>query len=136
MTKAFSANLSRAKSNPTPSFAIIPGTLPPCDSKSAKAAIRRCLAAWHRAYQAFVELSDPNDEDALTWARVPAGKAYCQAMPIIASHESLREFIACATHGILINAITPEKRNHILYAAQLALSVFQAEPKANKSSPA
>jgi hypothetical protein len=136
MSKASSANLTRAESNPTPSFAILPGELPPCDSKSAKAAIRRCIAAWHRAYQAFVELSDPNDQDALTWARVPAGKAYCQAMPIISSRESLCEFVACATHGILINAIPPEKRNNILYAAQLALSLFQAEPKPSKSSPA
>ena len=35
----------------------------------------------------------------------PAGEAYCNAMPMLVGYEGVRDFLACAAHGILIGAI-------------------------------
>ena len=55
-------------------------------------------------------------------------------MPPLADYESIREFIACAAHGILINAIPQQRANQLLYAAQVALASLNYEPKQRKSA--
>ena len=91
-------------------------------------AIKRCLAAWRRAFNAYMVDSDPDSMDKV-FAAHEADKAYCNAMPLLCSYESIRDFIACTAHSILIGAIPPQQSGHILYAAQVALSTLQCEPK-------
>jgi len=76
--------------------------------KASRVAIRRCMAAWNRAYDAFMEKRKGNNIDKM-FATAQAGPAYCQAMPPLDDYESIRSFIACVAHGILIEAIPPEE---------------------------
>jgi hypothetical protein len=55
-------------------------------------------------------------------------------MPPLDDHESIRSFIACVAHGILIEAIPQKRANQLLYASQVALSALHAESKARKSA--
>jgi hypothetical protein len=101
------------------------------DSANARPALKRCMAAWRRAFNAYMVDSDPDSMDKV-FAAHEADQAYCNAMPLLSSYENIRDFIACAAHGILIGAIPPQKGGHILYAAQVALSTFHNEPKPKK----
>ena len=103
------------------------------DSANARPALKRCLAAWRRAFNAYMVDSDADSMDKV-FAAHEADKAYCNAMPLLGSYESIRDFIACTAHGILIGAIPPQQSGHILYAAQVALSTLQYEPKPRKSA--
>jgi hypothetical protein len=68
----------------------------------------------------------------MLFAAHKAGPAYCKAMPPLADYESIRDFIACAAHGILIDAIPKKSASQLLYAAQVALATLHYEPKARK----
>jgi hypothetical protein len=96
--------------------------------KQARAAIKRCCAAWQRAYDAYLEGTKGSGTDQV-FAAHEAGPAYCKAMPTLAGYESIRDFIACAAHGILIKAIPQASANQLLYAAQVALAALHYEPK-------
>jgi hypothetical protein len=63
------------------------------------------------------------------FAAKPAAEAYCNAMPMLVGYEGVRDFIACAAHGILIGAISREKGGQLLYAAQVALAAVHMERK-------
>ena len=60
------------------------------------------------------------------WEAEEGGTAYCGAMPMLASYEGIRDFVACAAHGILIGAIPAERSGQLLYAAQVALNVLHS----------
>lgn len=114
----------------SPATTLSPGPGP--NPSTAKAALKRCCSAWQRAFKA-------HDEDSFcenlgkVFAAKDAGNAYCNAMPMLAGYEGVRDFIACAAHGILIGAIPPEKSGQLLYAAQVALAALQYEPKPPKA---
>jgi len=99
--------------------------------KQARAAIRRCCAAWQRAFDAYLEGTERSGTD-MIFAAHKAGPAYCKAMPPLAGCESIRDFIACAAHGILINAIPQKRANQLLYATQVALASLNHVPKPRK----
>jgi len=101
--------------------------------KHARAAIKRCCAAWQRAYDAHLEGTRGDGFDKIT-AAFKAGPAYRKAMPPLAGYESIRDFIACVAHGILIDAIPQKRANQLLYAAQIALASLQFEPKQRKTA--
>src|SRR5580698_3747568 len=73
------------------------------DTASAKAAFRRCCAAWQRAYKAYMDQhdGDPTNQIDDCLATQAAAPAYCHAMPMLAGPEGIRDFIACAAHGML-----------------------------------
>ena len=98
----------------------------------ASAAIKHCCAAWQRSYKARLKDIGENSNAKVVAAHY-AGNAYCKAMPPLAGYESIRDFIACAAHGILIDAIPQQRANQLLYAAQVALSTLPHQPKAQKS---
>lgn len=102
------------------------------DRKQTKAAIRRCCTAWERAYETYLEGTDRGSTIRI-FAAHEAGPAYCRAMPPLAGYENIRDFIACAAHGILINAIPEKRANQLLYAAQVALASLHFDPKQRKS---
>jgi hypothetical protein len=101
--------------------------------KQAQAAIKRCCAAWQRAYNAYLESERGNGTDT-TYAAHQAGPAYRKAMPPLAGYESIRDFIACTAYGILLGAIPESRGNQLLYAAQVALAALHHEPKPRKSA--
>jgi hypothetical protein len=123
---------------PTTELTVIEATPAPPQSpqpspKASRAAIKRCVAAWKRVYQENLKHSKPTSaEKALAAYR--AGPAYCEAMPPLSGYENIRDFIACAAHGILIDAIPEKRANQLLYAAQVALVSLNCEPKAQKSA--
>jgi hypothetical protein len=99
--------------------------------KQAKAAIKRCVTAWQRVYDAYMEGKDGSGMTQFYAAR-EAGPAYCKALPPLAGYECIRDFIACVAHGILIEAIPQKRANQLLYAAQVALATLHHEPKPRK----
>ena len=101
------------------------------NSKQARAAIKRCCAAWQRSFDAYIEASRSKDT---IYAAHQAGPAYCKAMPPLAGYENIRDFLACAAHGILIEAISEKRANQLLYAAQVALASLHFEPKPPKKA--
>jgi len=103
------------------------------NSKQARAAIKRCCAAWQRAYDAYLDGTAKDEYDKSDAAR-KAGFAYCRTMPPLAGYESIRDFIACAAHGILIEAIPEKRANQLLYAAQVALASLRYEPIPQKTA--
>ena len=103
------------------------------NAKQARAAIKRCRAAWKRAYDACLEGTD-GDGCARINAAHEAGPAYRKAMPPLAGYESIRDFIACTAYGILLGAIPESRGSQLLYAAQVALAALHHEPKPRKSA--
>ncbi|MGH9606674.1 MAG: hypothetical protein ACRD3N_13370 [Terracidiphilus sp.] len=114
---------------------------PPTPEQRTRAAIRRCDRAFALATSVAIELRlPPNPETAsredfdraFANARAIADSAYCGAMPILFDYGSVRDFIACTGHGILIGAISRQKGGQLLYAAQVALSMVKRKPADGK----
>jgi len=108
------------------------GPVPDHHSPSPAIAVRRCCAAWKRAFKAYVEennLEWPSDD---FWGAKLAGEAYRNAMPLLVGYRGVRDFVACAAHGILIGAIPKEESGSVLYAAQVAFSIAQSQWRMNK----
>jgi hypothetical protein len=105
-------------SNPVPETAL--------SQSSTRNALRRCRAAWHRTYKEYMKRGRDQNEYV---AAEQAGRAYCNAMPLLTGHEGIRDFIACAAHGILIGAIPAERGGQLLYAAQVALGALARASK-------
>ena len=112
---------------PSPRYALSP------TPSSPKAALRRCRIAWQRAFKAYMDQSNGSSMDRV-FADREAGDAYCNAMPILTGFEGIRDFIACAAHGILIGAITRDKSSQLLYAAQVALAALSHERSSPRSA--
>ena len=129
MTDTSNAELSLIEPTPAPEPAPAPSLDPdPAHEK----AVKRCCAAWRRSYNACMEKGRGGGADKISAARHQAGAAYCDAMPLLAGYENIRDFIACMAHGILIGAIPASKSGQLLYAAQVALSTVHREPKPPK----
>jgi hypothetical protein len=122
MTQEPTSELSLAEAIPLP-------VLDP-NPKQSQAAIKRCCAAWQRSYDAYLKGNTNNH----VYATIKAGPAYCRLMPPLAGYENIRDFIACAAHGILIEAIPEKRANQLLYAAQVALASLNYGPKPGKSA--
>ena len=112
---------------PNTSLVSIPSRYP----AGTQAALRRCCAAWKRAFNAYMD-KDPDDNGGELWAAKEAGIAYRNAMPLLVGYEGARDYIACAAHGILIGAIPKEDSGQVLYAAQVALSIAQSQSRLPK----
>jgi hypothetical protein len=97
-------------------------------SSASKAAIRRCHAAWKRAYDICLEEGGDNSINRVT-AASQAAPVYRAAMPALDTLDNVRDFIACTAHGILIEAVPAHLAGQLLYSAQVALSVLQCQAK-------
>jgi hypothetical protein len=91
-------------------------------------AIARCCDAWRSRYKA--EMSKRKDD---VFAAHHADVSYRDAMPPLVDDESIRDFIVCAAHGMLIGAIEHKNGTQLLYAAQVALTAFRREPPQARS---
>jgi len=110
-----------------PSATLSPG--PSVSSTHARAAVKRCCAAWQRAFDAHRKPPPEGRGDSEYSASIQAGKAYCNAMPLLVDYEGICAFMACLSHGILIGAIPKEKSGQLAYTAQVALTTVQRAPK-------
>jgi hypothetical protein len=118
-------------SSKSSAIAPVPGPGQPNASK----AIKRCCAAWQRAYNA--KMKDPANTICPEFDAAEAARnAYRGAMPVLAGYDGIRDFVACAAHGILIGAIPNENSSQLLYAAQVAISTLLREPKSRRKHPA
>lgn len=93
------------------------------------ASIKPCMSAYRRAYKACIENGHQNETFETMDAKQEASEAYCESMPLLSTRENVADFIACAAHGILIDAIPEKKIIPILYAAQLALAALHPEQR-------
>lgn len=107
-----------------------PAPAPP----SPKAALRRCCAAWQRAFNAYMQQQGKGDSLDKIFAAQDASEAYCNAMPVLAGQDGVRGFLACVAHGILIGAIPHEKSSHLIAAARVTLAASQRERKPENSA--
>ena len=112
---------------PNTSLVSIPTRYP----AGTQAALRRCCAAWKRAFNAYMDNGSANNGGEF-WAAKEAGIAYRNSMPLLVGYEGARDYIACAAHGILIGAIPKEDSGQVLYAAQVALSIAQSQSRLPK----
>ncbi len=64
---------------------------------------------------------------------IRADDAYRKAMPELVGHENIRDFIACAGHGLVIGSLTFLQATKLLYAAQVALSALRHQSLPGKS---
>lgn len=96
-------------------------------SASTNAAIARCCQAWQLRYNS--EKSKGEDD---VFAAHYADDSYRDAMPPLTGYKSIRDFIACAAHGMLIGAILSQNGTQILYAAQVALGALRHQTKQTK----
>jgi len=124
ISEAPSTSLMRqaASASPKPAPAARPA--------GTKAAIRRCDAAWRRAFKSCME-----DHDNEYTAATQASEAFRNAMPLLDGYDGVRNFIACVAHGILIDAIPRDKGGQLLYAAQVAMAVIQRDQKPAQTEP-
>jgi hypothetical protein len=90
-------------------------------------AIACCREAWQSRYK--VEKS--KGKEAVSAAHY-ADESYRDAMPPLLDYESIRDFIACTAHGMLIGAIQHQDGTRLLYAAQVALAAFHCQPRETK----
>ena len=97
-------------------------------SSASKAAIRRCRAAWKRAYDICLEEGGDNLMNRSTAAN-KAAPVYRAAMPALDSLDNVRDFIACTAHGILIEAVPANLAGQLLYSAQVAIGALQCQAK-------
>jgi hypothetical protein len=93
-------------------------------------AVALCCDAWELAFQEEMDESGDNFD-----ARELAHKAYRNAMPPLSGYQCICDFIACAAHGMLIDAIEEKKGTRLLYAAQVALSTIRSQQKGSPHPP-
>jgi hypothetical protein len=115
-----------------PAQTLSPGPGP--GAPGSQAALRRCCAAWRRAFRAYMETTETDDSVDKFLATRQAGTAYCNAMPVLDGYQGVRDFLACMAHGILIGAIPKEVSGQLLYAAQVALNTLPFQPKQPQTS--
>jgi len=123
----------KAMSEPRPSKCLTPDPAPP--NARTRAALKRCCAAWQRAFNAYFARMGREPKIGDCFAEREAAEAYCKLMPVLDGYEGVRDFIACAAHGIVIGAIPAERSGQLIYAAQVALSFLKQEPNARENSP-
>lgn len=97
------------------------------------AALERCIKAWHRTFDLAsihpddesLDLVGEEDEFASTHAAI----AFREAMPPLVGYENIRDFIACATYGMLNGTLDWDESREFLAAAKIAIALLKAQPK-------
>jgi hypothetical protein len=89
----------------------------PAPEPSTHAAVNRCITAYRQAVQAGAGTSS-------SAAREAGINAYCAALPIISTRESIREFIACITQGMVFRVFWKDEGPKLIAAAKAALATF------------
>jgi hypothetical protein len=96
-------------------------------------AVRRCVKAYYDA----CDIEDPKYTGLNPAALDRVHLAYRHAMPyLLPDPDSIDAFIACVTHGLVIQVFQPAEASKLLYAAQVALGSLRTRNEAkSKSQP-
>jgi hypothetical protein len=93
-------------------------------SATTNPAIAKCREAWLHRFEAGISRKEGN-----VLAAYYADAAYREAMPPLIDHDSIRDFIACAADGMLVDTIDFQNGTQLLYAAQVAMSTLNRKPR-------
>lgn len=93
-------------------------------------AVLECWTAYQQKYA--IECGKGAREDD---AYLDAKMAYRMAIPCLTDKASMRDFVACVTHGLVLGLIPNEDVGKLLYAANVAAGMLQNEQKAESSAP-
>ncbi len=91
-------------------------------------AITRCLDA----YNAIVNKELAKGVSMIT-AQFEANTAYRIAMPVLDSPNSIQAYIACVAQGMNLEIFKGRDASQMLYAAQVALSLYRATHKESEA---
>ena len=99
--------------------------LDPSSPSSVNPALARCLSAYKQAFKAARDRGKGK-----VFSELDGEEAYRLAMPPLCGGETIRDFIACTTQGMIIGAFDGAAGARLLYAAQVAHSTLrnQSEP--------
>src|ERR1700734_2220739 len=90
-------------------------------------AVADCLRAWHITMEnERAKLDEDEDERD---AEKEANEAFLAAMPPLAGHQNICDFIACVTQAYMWEIIRHQQAEHLLAAAKIALSALRLEPE-------
>lgn len=92
------------------------------------AAVELCREAYLRAVEEG-EARGLDDFD----AKEEGGRAFCEAMPHLATAEGISDFVACVTYGLMTDVFLAIQVTKLLYAAQVATGALRNESKGPKS---
>jgi hypothetical protein len=92
----------------------------PAPEHSTHAAVNRCVTAYRQAIQAGGGASSSPARDA-------GVNAYRAVLPIISTRESIRDFIACITHGMVFHVFWNDEGPKLIAAAKAALATFSRD---------
>src|ERR1700761_2619836 len=104
-------------------------TLPQPYAPDMNPAVQHCLDACQEGFDQQVA----NGKDEYSAARA-AHKAYRLAMPNPDNDQTIRDFIACVSRGLLIGAIQDTDASRLLYAAQVARQACVTPAKSPRES--
>ncbi len=97
-----------------------------------ESAVHRCVKAYYDA----CDIEDPHDTGLDPAARYRVHLAYRHAMPyLLPDPDSIDAFLACVTHGLVIQVFQPAEASKLLYAAQVAIGSRRARTKPPAKTP-
>ena len=92
-------------------------------------AIVRCCDAWNKTYRARKA-----GKKSTLIAVLAANEAYRKAMPPLSGARNISDFIACVSHGMILEAICDLQAKPLLAAAKAALAVYRFAAAAEKAA--
>ena len=92
-------------------------------------AVAHCQQTWERVYRSVLKYRKSK-----ALALFDAGVAFREAMPLLAGHENISDFIACVTYGMENLVLMEDTGTKLLYAAQVALSANRRTKRSKKTS--
>jgi hypothetical protein len=95
----------------------------PSSPAATNPAVARCCQAYAHVLKAAMQQGMSQYA-----ASSSAERAYREAMPPLSGPTNVRDFVACVTHAMLINAINGPEGTRLLYAAQVAHNIRLARP--------
>ena len=93
----------------------------------SNAAVQRCCEARERSVRKSIAGKVSSYD-----TKQRASQAFFNAMPHLTDYDSIRDFIACIAHGMVIDAVPPMEGPKYLYAAQVAVGALRLKPKEAK----
>jgi hypothetical protein len=96
-------------------------------STSLSPAVLHCWTAYQQSF-AIERGKGASELDAYEDGKM----AYRQAMPCLSDQASIRDFVACVTHGMVLHLIPNEDGGKLLYAANIAAGFLRQDLKTDQ----
>ncbi len=97
--------------------------------------IRRCRRqALLRRMEQGLRRGIPQEKVGIVKQERAGNKAFREAMPTLAGHDNIRDFIACVAGGMLSEIINANEGAKFLYAAQVASGALNRDTARQKRS--